>query len=112
MVPAPPIQLYQPITSAGAWGSGRPLCPVPPPRLGALEPVIGCGPVAGHHHLLVGPDLHSAAMLADELDQLDRIGESIVAESDGATLGAGIDLLHPSLLGQLLDGNDLEQMAH
>src|SRR4029077_213358 len=33
-------------------------------------------------------------------------------KDDGATLGSGVDLLHTCLLGQLLDGDDLEQVPH
>src|SRR4051794_40022917 len=74
------------------------LCELPQQGLGAFQPVFRRRPVAGDHDLLVGPYTHGAAMGGDELDQLHRIGELVATEGDGAPLGPGIDLLHPSLL--------------
>src|ERR1700685_24346 len=65
--------------SAGAWRSACQFRQLAQQSLGTLEPIVGGWPIAGHNNLLIGAHLHGACMLADELDQLNRIRKSVVA---------------------------------
>ena len=79
---------------------------------GTRQTLLGRLPFLEEHHLHVGPDPRCLAVLADEIDQPIRLGELVVAEGDDSALRPRIDLFDVGASAIVLDGGNLEQLAH
>ncbi len=59
-------------------------------------------PVAQIDELLVGAQTQPARLLLDQLNEPDRIGETVAAQRDHRAFRPGLDLLDPGLAAQRL----------